>query len=242
MLIPEECQDTAWKKWGHKERCPSLADMFRKPKEALGIKREHLAPISRSLDPTYRIAPHDAVDPIPRPAGFDEWQSFYIAVIKRDLLVARPFLRKVEQAMKRATWELCVLIDYTYTAPNISLQPLSNLDKGGHPFHGGRKSVNEDRLRANGGRLTAVLTKKPSSQSVAIIETYLAHHILGEDKGTRFTYSETLQALLMSQHQDGEQAGTVVDAIRALRGSGRKPLRGKEKEKLQVLPANGVLT
>lgn len=173
-------------------------------------------------------------DPLPRPKSLDAAAAFTLTMILTDLIVARPLLRKLELAMNRSTWELCVLMDYTYTSPNISLQPLSHLDNPKHPFNGGRKYLPEGRLHKNRGRLTALLTKMPAEQAGGyVLEAFLAHYILGPDmrttSDTRFMYSEPFQLLLMRQPEDSAEEGTVTEAIRSLRGSGRKPTQKQER-------------
>lgn len=145
------------------------------------------------------------------------------------MIAARPYLRAVAAASTLPSTDLVVCIDYTFSSPNISLQPLKNLDSRSHPFAGGRKAIDEERLRRHAGRFTAVLIKAENSSGRYMVWGYLVHYLLGEDvrssrvEGTGFLYQPLIQEMLMSQPRDEVASIGVGDALRKLRGAGRKP-------------------
>lgn len=162
-----------------------------------------------------------------------------MAVVRRDLIVNRLLIRTVAAAYNKPTWDLCVMIDYTFSSPQISVQPLTRLDNPKHPFYGGRKAIDEDRLRQNKGRLTAVLTKVMRGAELIPIWGYLVHHLLGDDIRSLdggFSYNAASQALLMSQPDDSS-SGNAREAMLALLGTSRR-IRTPEAV---AMPCLGIL-
>jgi len=214
----EGCQTVGWTKWRHKESCKSYS-FVKQTMQAQGLTSNS------------RL---DAPD--------DDAQTHRQRTVIHDMITARPFLRAVAAASARPPWELCVLIDYTYSSPMLSVQPIAHLDKSTHPFAGGRKILDEVRLSENRGRLTAVITKSVSGveQLAYDLEGYLMHHILGEDNRSEdggFRYSPPIHQLLMEQPKDLPDIG---EALRVLRGSGR-PTKIWKSHRFRTCPVSGVL-
>lgn len=211
-----------------------FAKEYKEPKKALGLEGKHArqsSNLSWKLTSTFGL---DS-DLLPRSKGVLEVTGFSRIIVVKDLIAARPNLRKLEAARTLATWELCVLMDYTYTSPNISLQPLKHLDNPKHPFYGARTHLPERQLRKNQCCLTAVVAKMPSIEAVGCyyMDVFVAHYILGPDlrskpERDRFTYSDSFQVTLLTQSEDSVESGDVAEAMRALRGIGRKRVQGKE--------------
>lgn len=137
----------------------------------------------------------------PRSEKKNEFSRLFV---KHDVIVARPWLRFVAAAAatQYQSWELCVLVDYKYSTPLFSVQPLTNLEKTRHPVRGSKTAV------------VARMTCRTQSQDRTLLG-FLMHHILGEDLRTSparsaFEYDAHCQWILVDQLDDEEFASSGV--------------------------------
>lgn len=214
-----------WNGGHHKKVCADKAE-FKRTKVALGYTGSSRLPLSRGLAfSDFKVS----VDTIPMSPAMKRTEGHRNTLQPRDLFAARPGLRAMAAASILPMTDLVVCVDYTFSSPNISLQPLKNLDGRNHPFAGGRKAIDENRLRRHAGRYTAVIVKAEKSSGRYMLWGYLVHYLLGKDvrssgvQGTGFVYQPLLQEMIMSQSRDGVASIGVGDALRKLRGTGRKP-------------------